>query len=354
MFGLRRNRVIAAVVMMMMVVAACSGVADLDGATASLRVLAGTVEVQPASGDFAAGVDGQELGEGFTVRTGSDGRAVIEYFDGSVTRMDHDTTFTINVLEILDNEAQSKVIEGGQTAGGTYNRVVDLTDSQSRFDVVTPTAVASAQGTVFAVFVNPDGSTTVAVVEGSVDVNGTEVPIGFMVTVDADGTVGEVVPIPDDLIDDDWIQYNCELDEGEIGDYATCIADAGTTTTTSSTTSTTEAPTTTTSTTEGPTTTTSTTEAPTTTGTTAPSTTSTTTTSTPSTTTTTTAPTTTTTAPLPPFVCHRLSVGSYLLFPIASSSALQFHLGHGDVLPDENGNCPLPPPTTTTTLGEEF
>ena len=101
-----------AVALVAFAAAACSGGgsgdAEVSEVTASLRVLGGTVEVQPPSADFTGGVDGQPLNAGFTIRTGADGRAAIEYFDGSITRLDENTTFTIVTLQILDNEDQSR------------------------------------------------------------------------------------------------------------------------------------------------------------------------------------------------------------------------------------------------------
>lgn len=209
--------------MFAVVLAACSSGSssgDPEAQVATLRIFAGTVEVGTA-GQFTPGSDGQTVSEGDTVRTGADGRAAIEYFDGSVTRLDHDTIFSIVTLQILGNDQGSTVIEGEQGSGNTYNRVTELTDSESRFDIETPTAVASVQGTVYAIIFNPDGSMTVAVLEGSVVVtsDGDEivVPEGFMVTIEADGTIGDLVPIPDQLLDSEWIVFNqCELDD--VGD----------------------------------------------------------------------------------------------------------------------------------------
>lgn len=201
--------------------AGCARESGGTEATAALRILAGTVEVQVGDGAFAPATEGQTLQSGYTIRTGSDGRAAIEYFDGSVTRLDFNTTFTITTMEVLNNEAESTVIEGEQTTGSTYNRVASLTDSGSRFDVTTPTATASVQGTIYAVRINPDGSTTIAVVDGDVNVIVSDVTVpvgvGFLITLYADGTFSEPEPIPPDFFDDEWITYNqCELDdEGE-------------------------------------------------------------------------------------------------------------------------------------------
>jgi len=212
----------------LVVLAACnSGGGGSAGPSATLDIHAGVVEVSTDDVTFTAATDGQALTEGTTIRTGADGRAAIAYFDGSVTRLDHSTTFKIVTLQILDNDEQSKVIEGEQTSGNTYNRVTELTDSASRFEIETPTATASVQGTVYAVLINPDGSSVIAVLEGSVTSDGVEIPEGTYVTVDEDGNVSEPQPIPEDLIDDEWIVYNCEVDDGP-----ECPDDASTTTTT--------------------------------------------------------------------------------------------------------------------------
>ena len=270
-----RRGLVVTVALLALAAAACSGGSGdspVPEASAALRVLAGMVEVRPPSADFAAALDGQALQEGFTIRTGADGRAAIEYFDGSVTRLDENTTFTIVTLQILDNADRSKVIEGEQSSGSTYNRVTELTDSASRFDVTTPTATASVQGTIYAIFVNPvTGESIVAVLDGTVAVGGAAVPAGFMVTVGEDGVAGEPVPIPDDLIDSDWIVFNCEADGGIVDEDGNCVLGAPTTTTTvAETTTTTVAETTTTSsaTTTSTTTTTTAPPAPTTTTTT--------------------------------------------------------------------------------------
>jgi hypothetical protein len=207
--------------------AGCARESGGTEATAALRILGGTVEVQVEDGAFAPATEGQALEAGYTIRTGTDGRAAIEYFDGSVTRLDSNTTFTITNLEILDNEEQSTVIEGEQQTGNTYSRVVTLTDSASRFDITTPTATASVQGTIYAVILNPDGSSHIAVVEGVVNVTSTGTPVevfnGFMVTIADDGTVGDPVPIPPELLDGDWIVFNqCDLDD----DREDCDVDA--------------------------------------------------------------------------------------------------------------------------------
>ena len=183
---------------------------------ATLRLLGGEVAVQHGDDALQPGEEGESLREGDIVRTGSDGRAAIEYFDGSLTRLDYGATFLLVTLETLRNPAESTVILGGQTAGNSYNRVAELADAGSRFEVETPTATASVRGTVYALLVD-EGSTKIAVVEGLVTASGAsgsvDVSAGKMVVVGAGGAIGPVQDISQELVDSDWFAFNqCELD----------------------------------------------------------------------------------------------------------------------------------------------
>ena len=79
---------------------------------ATLRLFGGEVAVQHGDDALEAGEEGESLREGDVVRTGTDGRAAIEYFDGSLTRLDYDAKFSLVTLETLRNPAESKVILG--------------------------------------------------------------------------------------------------------------------------------------------------------------------------------------------------------------------------------------------------
>lgn len=185
---------------------------------ATFHLQEGTVEIQRAGeGDFAAAAEGQTLREGDVIRTGPDGRAEIEYFDGSITRLDYNTTFTIVALTD-DAEGGSTVIEADQASGGTFSRVVELTDSQSRFETSTPTAVASVRGTDYFVLINDDGTQIVGVIEGLVDVGGTvgdDVSLTPLrgVNVSPSGVLGVPFVLPPELLNSDFLRWNlCERD----------------------------------------------------------------------------------------------------------------------------------------------
>jgi hypothetical protein len=179
---------------------------------------------------FVAATDGQTLSEGATVRTGSDGRASIDWPDGSVTRLDLDTSLRISDLDSGGGVIPSTIIHAEQQAGNTYSRVADITETGNRFVVDTPTASAAVQGTTYAVLVNPDGSTSVVVLDGEVLVttgSGEEILVaaGSMVTAEADGSLTGPVPTPAGTLNSDWLVFNDDCDDA--GECTTEFAAGG-------------------------------------------------------------------------------------------------------------------------------
>ena len=207
--------IIGVVVATTMALLVTAGPATARG-TASLAVLEGSVTVEDPQGTHD-GQNGETLEEGDLVRTGVDGRAEIRYFDGSVTRLDRETEFEVTDLEMLE-ETGGKQVEGTQTSGRTFSRVVKLTDSESRFEVATPTATASVRGTIFDTRYLPDGGSVVWVLEGAVAVQGTDDRLVTVhafegVRVDGDGTTNAVFQLQPWQLRDPWVQFNlCELD----------------------------------------------------------------------------------------------------------------------------------------------
>ena len=185
---------------------------------ATLRVLSGTVSVSVQGADVVAATDGMSVKAGDVVETGNPGRAMIRYFDGSETRLDADTRYEIRDLHTLPNKAQSKVIRGKQTRGATFNRIVKLTDSQSRVETEAPTSTASVRGTAYSGTANEDGTFTWRVFEGRVkitDASGRTVIVeaGQGVVIDEDGNIVEVYDLSDEELQTEWVVFNdCTLD----------------------------------------------------------------------------------------------------------------------------------------------
>jgi hypothetical protein len=113
-------------------------------ALAELRIRAKQVEVEKSGTRGRAGVEGEPLAAGDTVRTDANGQAQIDYFTGTITRLDVNTTM---VVDGLLNAAAGKRISLKLNAGRTWNRVEGITSSQDRFDVQMPNALASVRGT---------------------------------------------------------------------------------------------------------------------------------------------------------------------------------------------------------------
>ena len=263
---------------------------------ARLAVLDPSVNVQPrAATGFAPASTGRSLSIGDAVRTDSRGRAQIDYAEGSLTRLDRDTTF---VVEKLAASQRPDPLAVRVDLGRTWHEVADLTTSGERFQVGTSNAVATVRGTVFTVDCTPQQVCTFAVEQGLVEVvtrTGARILLraGESVTVAPDGTLGPVqqVSFQELAVRDEWIRFNLQF------------RGPGTTTTTSrpTTTSSTTATTTSTTTTAAPTTTTTASTVPTTPASTVPTTAGTATTTGPATTApASTAPVTSTTAPVPP------------------------------------------------------
>src|SRR5918996_538967 len=161
---------------------------------ATFHLQEGTVEIQRAGqGPFAEAAEGQTLREGDVIRTGPDGRAEIEYFDGSI-------------------------IEADQASGGTFSRVVELSGSDSRFETSTPTAVASVRGTDYFVLFNPAQTQIIGVIEGVVQVGGSvgdDVDLTALrgVDVSTSGELSEPYDLPPELLNSDFLRWNlCERD----------------------------------------------------------------------------------------------------------------------------------------------
>ncbi len=139
--------------------------AQVFGASTSLTVLSGEVMVRHGAGDFVAAFDGQVLNEGDTVRTGTDARAVLTYFEGSTVTVEPDTQLTIeNSAALADG---STVVVMSQAFGRTWHVVTKLITGSSKYDVKTPANTASVRGTAFEVS-SDENATTVTTTEGTV------------------------------------------------------------------------------------------------------------------------------------------------------------------------------------------
>src|SRR4030042_6524133 len=137
--------------------------------TCVLQVLSGEVNISDKDTDsFEPASDGMILEMGTQVKTDRDAHALITFIDGSTIKLEPETILEIKQLET--NEEDSPVIILSQLIGRTWSSVVDMTDTDSRFEIDTPSATAVVHGTLFTTEVNEEGETTVSTTEGLVSV----------------------------------------------------------------------------------------------------------------------------------------------------------------------------------------
>lgn len=187
-----------------------------DGSLARLAVIDHSVSVQGrAAASFATGATGDALAAGDTIRTDDDGRAQLDYAEGSLTRLDRNTTFVVTKLASARHPSPLDV---RVDVGRTWHEVAALTSSGERFEVTTSNAVATVRGTVFTVDCSVEQRCVFSVVEGSVEVvtrTGARVLLyaGESVTVLPDGTLDRLVPVSFDALrqSDEWIRFNLEF-----------------------------------------------------------------------------------------------------------------------------------------------
>jgi hypothetical protein len=137
--------------------ASAAGAAD---SLASLKITADNVQIkQKGKAGFVDAKDGQALKQGDTIKTDADGRAEIDYTDGSLTRLAGATVFTISKLT---NEKGGRQTQGTLSVGETWNRAAKVAETGS-FEVKAGGTTAAVEGTAFVAKCVPksDGSQAV-------------------------------------------------------------------------------------------------------------------------------------------------------------------------------------------------
>ena len=159
----RGGRTLATLVVGVLVAGALSFTAAAAGAAdslANLKITVDSVQIkQKGKATFVDAKDGQALKQGDTVKTDADGRAEIDYTDGSITRLAGSTIFTISKLT---NERGGRQTQGTLSVGETWNRAAKVSETGS-FEVKAGGTTAAVEGTAFVAKCVPtaEGSRTV-------------------------------------------------------------------------------------------------------------------------------------------------------------------------------------------------
>lgn len=213
----RRRAVVAAItwatVLMTGILAgvAVPSVASAKTAVAELHVLdrAAAVSTKAKPSAFKPVATKTTLAIGDTVKTNATGFAEVDYPDGSLTRLDATTKFTVTAL------GGTGPTKATLSQGEVWSEVQQATGSTPSFEIATPGAIAAVRGTAFAVSCASDTSCLFGVVDGTVDVtaNGqtVSVPAGQQVGVDSSGALSAGAPL--DLTV--WIAQNQDQDRAE-------------------------------------------------------------------------------------------------------------------------------------------
>lgn len=160
---------------------------------ASIEVLEGGVEVmQAGSKDWTTLRTDAFVSTGDRVRTDEEGIALITWFeDGSFMELQPNSEM---VIEEFTGDDETFVIDASLIEGSLFNSVRRLLDTDSRYQINTPSQTATVRGTVFAVDVNKDQETAIFVLEGTVHAEHIEdielfIPVtaGQMVVIGVDG-----------------------------------------------------------------------------------------------------------------------------------------------------------------------
>jgi len=195
-----------------------AGLGQATPATATLTIYEGTAQLQHSGGAFAAAHSGQGLAAGDAVQTGADTKAAITFADGSITRLDHDTTLQVKGLTRNGGGVQVDLV---QSAGKTWNRVSQLVGS-STFQVHGPNnSTAEVRGTEFSVVVEKDPKTGKPIVRincfsGSLLVSAggkfVSVSNGESTVITGKGPPSPPAQIPANQRNDGWTVFNTGAD----------------------------------------------------------------------------------------------------------------------------------------------
>ena len=171
--------------------------------SATLTVYQPTVSVATGGGTYAAALTGAKVQAGDSVKTDTKGRASIQLPDGTLTRLASETEITLDAAHFTKSGDlhDAKIT---QKVGRTLTSVQHLV-SGATFDVAGQSAVASVRGTKFEVYTKADGTMTVKLFDGTLDIRSKTgetahltAPPGVQVIVDPQGKVGPVGPIQPD------------------------------------------------------------------------------------------------------------------------------------------------------------
>jgi hypothetical protein len=164
-----------------------------------LVVYVPSVQVARNGGTYANAATGTLVQPGDLVKTDAKGRAAIQLPDGTVNRLATNTEIALTTAH-FGRDGSLHDANWKEKIGRTLHSVQRLVAGAS-YKVSGQSAVASVRGTRFEVLVKADGSMTVKLFDGQLDLvgkNTVHLTAGQQATVDPQGNVGPAGPIQPD------------------------------------------------------------------------------------------------------------------------------------------------------------
>jgi hypothetical protein len=114
------------------------------------------------------------------------------------------------VQEMRLTSTQGRITRLKVTQGRAKLRLRRFTNPESRFEIETPAGISGVRGTEFGINVQPDGKTSVAVLEGKVDSSALEKTVGIKAGFQSFTMQGEPPSDPVPLKDDPTMTYTLD------------------------------------------------------------------------------------------------------------------------------------------------
>ena len=139
-----------------------TAVTQPTGETGTLSNLQGDVQVlRSGASAWIAATSGMRIGTGDGLKTGDTGYVLITFFDGSV--MEVEANSEISIEELSKSSGGSTTVHINQAIGNTINRVENLVDSSSSYEVETLAGSAVVRGTTERIQVSDYGRTCTSI-----------------------------------------------------------------------------------------------------------------------------------------------------------------------------------------------
>jgi len=181
---------------------------------AQLRVRGGRVEIDHGAKGFKTASDGTDVTTGDIVHTASDGQAIVDYLNGSVTRLDSNTRMTIRRLAASKSGERIQLSLAG---GRVWDHVKDASAPSDSFEVRLSNVVISSSGSTFLTDCRSTNACYVVDFDGATSVSSSKgdqiaLDVGRCEQIAPDGSLSSCDPSKLGLVDE-WVRANLAEDQ---------------------------------------------------------------------------------------------------------------------------------------------